>query len=52
MLRRRGLGGPGLLGVGKLAGGEQVGHDLGLQPVRALLVPHRADGGPGRLVRI
>ena len=51
-LHARGLGGLPLGLVGDLAGGEQVGQHLRLQPVGADLAPHGADGGHGGLVLV
>ena len=51
-LEGHGLGGLPLGRVGELAGGEQVGQQLRLQPIGALLAPHAADGGLGSLVLV
>jgi hypothetical protein len=53
--RAQRLEGGGLGGLGRvadLAGGEQVGQHLRLQPVGADLPPHGADGRLGRLVLV
>ena len=48
----RGLGGLALARVGDVAGGEQIGQHLRLQPIGAHLAPHGANSRGGGLMLV